>query len=541
MGLRDLFDSDPRSKDDLRSELQRLTRRSSEADAALVGSRAALASSEEEKADLHRRLDDAQSEVSRLRDELSQAILRLQLRPEDLDERKRLLDLEEHRIAALSRETGDTERRLSAKETAIDRRAGELGQLEAALAGIEGAQKDKEAALDRLAAEVLRKEQALGRREVAVSARENALQVQEASLRTRSALLDRREHSVAQRERDVAAHEASRKRLEQDLADSKREAVALRRNHLEQVDEARRLKEQLEAALDRATKASSLNRDRARKIRELRVELDSEFLFRVNNTEVLSWLAGVHAHEVREVLGETLVTVGKGPWEELVFDEVLESAGFVPQLLDEEASSFETFVVGREGVNIDALAGAVQDRLDRGIPVRLYSQELWLLHLMTGCDPLALEEEVLIEVFAQSHNTLSAFVNEEWEWPSLGQAKVGFGGVVVLERGISPLGAFGYRAGKGTDAVSRRAVLKDFLECRSLAPYFDEAQHDLAYRNSWARPESSARLRRMVEHIRWLISFQGASANKAEASENWKDDLAWIRKVLAPRVGLSQG
>ena len=45
----------------------------------------------------------------------------------------------------------------------------------------------------------------------------------------------------------------------------------------------------------------------------------------------------------------------------------------------------------------------------------------------------------------------------------------------------------------------------------------------------------------MVEHIRWLIGFQGASANKAEASENWKDDLAWIRKVLAPRVGFTKG
>ena len=42
----------------------------------------------------------------------------------------------------------------------------------------------------------------------------------------------------------------------------------------------------------------------------------------------------------------------------------------------------------------------------------------------------------------------------------------------------------------------------------------------------------------MVYHIRWLIGFQGASADKAEANRNWNDDLAWIRKVLAPRAGV---
>lgn len=228
--------------------------------------------------------------------------------------------------------------------------------------------------------------------------------------------------------------------------------------------------------------------------------------------------------------------MGSGPWDELVFDATLESAGFVPQLLDEEASSFEVFVVGEDGVDVDALAEAVQERLDQGAPVRLYSQELWLLHLMTGCDPLAMDESVLIEVFARSHEVLGAFVNEEWNWPSLGQ-RAG-APPPPPERGASPLHAFGYRAGKRTDAATRRAKLEEFFECRRLAPYFDESQQDLAYRNSWGRPGSSARLRRMVHHIRWLIGFQGASADKAEANRNWNDDLAWIRKVLAPRAGV---
>ncbi len=38
----------------------------------------------------------------------------------------------------------------------------------------------------------------------------------------------------------------------------------------------------------------------------------------------------------------------------------------------------------------------------------------------------------------------------------------------------------------------------------------------------------------MVCDIRWLIGFQGASADKAEANWNWNDDLAWIREVPGP-------
>jgi hypothetical protein len=45
----------------------------------------------------------------------------------------------------------------------------------------------------------------------------------------------------------------------------------------------------------------------------------------------------------------------------------------------------------------------------------------------------------------------------------------------------------------------------------------------------------------MVHHIRWLIGFQGASADKAEANRNWNDDLAWIREVPALRAGVRGG
>jgi hypothetical protein len=469
MGLRDLFDSDPRSKKELRQELER--------------SQAAL----------------------------SDALKRLELRPEDLDERKRLLDLEEKRI-----KSKETEINLLDRQTALLR-------LTLTLAA---------KALEKSKADVSGREQSASQRETAVSARENAQQVQLVNL-------TRREQDVAVRESKVA----ERERLEKELVVSRGkvsslegEVSTLRSSQKKLMDDAKRLQQDLLAERDRADTASTKSRELAQEVRELRKVLKRAFLLRCSSSEVLHWLAGLHAHEVQQVLGETPVTLGSGPWEDLVFDAALESAGFVPQLLDDEASSFEVFVVGQDGVDLDALAEALKQRLDQGAPVRLYSQELWLLHLMTGCDPLELDEAVLIEVFAHSHKVLGAFVNEEWNWPSLN------GGSrpppPPLEKGKSPLHAFGYSASKRTDAATRRAKLKEFLECRHMKPYFDESLHDLAYRNSWGPPGSSARLRRMVHHIRWLIGFQGASADKAEACQNWNEDLAWIRKVLAPRAGV---
>jgi len=78
---------------------------------------------------------------------------------------------------------------------------------------------------------------------------------------------------------------------------------------------------------------------------------------------------------------------------------------------------------------------------------------------------------------------------------------------------------------------------RGLTECRSLLPYFDADQHDLADRNSWGRPSSSLRLRRMVSHIRRLYRFQGASPRKITARNDWKEDLEWIRRTLAPSYG----
>jgi hypothetical protein len=40
----------------------------------------------------------------------------------------------------------------------------------------------------------------------------------------------------------------------------------------------------------------------------------------------------------------------------------------------------------------------------------------------------------------------------------------------------------------------------------------------------------------MVSHLRRLLRFQGADARRTQARDHWRQDLAWIRKVLDPMV-----
>ena len=313
--------------------------------------------------------------------------------------------------------------------------------------------------------------------------------------------------------------------------------------------EVRKAKRQVEKGLesllgevDRQRDALSRERERAREardhVKELEAELGAPFVLRVADRELLRHLASLHAPVVIEAVGTAVVTIGSGPWEEEELDEVLGGVGFTPQLLDEVASDFEVFVVGSSDVVPDELAKFIYPRLERGEGVRLYSQELWLLYLMTGSDPLEWDADLLKRCFGMVHPVLQAFTNEEWDWPGwidlLGD---GEGGSVVLESGPSPLHAFGYRAGVGTYAAGRQERLRSFLGCRTLTDYFDAEHHDRNYRESWGRPSSVARLRRMVSHLHWLLRFQGADARKTEARDHWRQDIEWMRRTLGPMVG----
>lgn len=275
------------------------------------------------------------------------------------------------------------------------------------------------------------------------------------------------------------------------------------------------------------------------RIAALEAELVVPFILRIHDQDLIARLASIHAQSVIDSTGGQPVTIGYGPWMEEHFDDVLQQIGIEPQVFDDDAKDFEIFVVGRSAVDIDSLAAVLEERMGSGLPVRLYSQELWLLYLMTGIDPLSIDAECIRRNFGSHHPVLAAFDNDVWRWPdwsfeeSVEEAMEDdvdiFSGFSGLEKGPSPLHAFGYRVGKLTEEGDRRAVLQRFFRCRSLESYFDSKYHDDDYRISWGGPSSRVRLERITSHIRWLIAFQGSDSRKVIAKNDWLQDLRWIR------------
>lgn len=475
-------------------------------------------------------LESDQAALETLRVALDKQQRRLAVVTANLTEREERV--KKDAAAAALEESGVHQRDARVTEREIAVSVTEKAQVtnEQALQARRDAIREMEARIDRKrevidrAGKLEERESVVGRREDAVKRREDARQVVEDQLRdARSKVGDLEklrqdlERRLAEINRTVQAHQARVVTLERSVEAAEGRAAA---------------------AESRTRKAESANRLSTQLVKQLQAELDQPFLLRVSDESLLGILAALHAETVIDALGHEPVTLGSGPWPEETYDTALEQASFVPQLLDEYAADFEVFIVGTTGVEIDELAQVLESRMEDSLPVRLYSQELWLLYLMTGQDPLMLEPELLRDAFGLKHPVLGAFVNPEWDWPELGVASGGSGGdVFSLERGASPLHGFGYRAGVGTLRSERRKTLEEFLACKSLLSYFDADHHDTDYRNSWGRPSSGGRLRRMVNHVRWLYRFQGASPRKIQARNDWREDLEWMRKTLGPKFG----
>jgi len=539
MALRDLFDGDRRSKEELRQLLEK-------AEAAQAALLSQLTAAETAKAAADRLVVDARLAVERREAELRQ-------REESLNDRDGRTTTEEERIRQADANLDASSKLMAARAAELDRRSEDQQKARLALDERSNQLASQRSQLDVRSHQLSNREHAVQQREREATARETDLVGRERLLKAGEATLLKertqfapRKEALEDREDDLRRWELQRSTIEKSLADARSKVSALERAQTELNKRVSELLAEVETHRQRADAAdrrreeeAATHRERLRQLRELRAQLNAPLVLRVNDADLLHTLACLNSQQVIEALGNQPVTLGTGPWKETDFDAALEQAGFVPQRMDECATDFEVFIVGYEGVDINALAGVLDARLEQGLPVRLYSQELWLLYLMTGVDLLSLDAEILQRAIGSEHPILSAFVNEVWEWPQWPASPDGSdppGGSFALESGASPLHAFGYHAGKRTTMSERRDKLKDFLLCKNLTPYFDPDHHDAAYRAAWGRPSSSKRLQRMVSHIRWLHHFQGASPAKGAAREDWSEDLEWIRRSLYKQI-----
>ncbi len=228
----------------------------------------------------------------------------------------------------------------------------------------------------------------------------------------------------------------------------------------------------------------------------------------------------------------TICTMGSGPWDENQFDAFLKKNDF--DLRSLPYTGVGVVILGREGWTQSAILNQIDDR--EGESLRIYSQEMFLMALLRGADPLEDWPDEVLENWGRSHPALRFLMNRETAWPRVTDHDEPFDPEIDLNFQLvdrSPLSEMGYHVGLSSALSSpeRRAILKNALE-GPLPSVADEA-----YMETWGKPRSSRRLGRMAWHIAWLANTQGKARNKEVARGEWVEDLAWMKKQLFSKYG----
>ena len=246
--------------------------------------------------------------------------------------------------------------------------------------------------------------------------------------------------------------------------------------------------------------------------------------------KIFAWMLEDASPESLAVDNGYLSLCGKGPWDKSVFRQNMKSMNFsLWPLADQDVMHV---VVGREGWDGDLLVEQIE--ACEGGDLRIYSQEMWVAKLITGRDPFDSEDDELLMAFAKGHAALEYLMSLECAWPDVtSKDQIGGNGEVIEPTDLSsqsPLNIFGYQVGasSGYSVQQRQDILARFLNARNIA--FDEKSND-DYKLSWGKPRSIQRLYRMAVHIKWLIEWQGRDPRRTHAYEDWREDLAWLKKT----------
>lgn len=321
---------------------------------------------------------------------------------------------------------------------------------------------------------------------------------------------------------------ALRERVTSDAVTAAKKQTMIQKQ-LEQADHRIQslLKEKNE--LERSLEAERWSRSPRQKTTNREAKFDAT-LITVSDHRIIDWMLEEANPEQAGVDHGYLSLTGEWPWSDQQIRELMEGAGFSLWKLPDV--DVDHVIVGRRSWDVSAIEEQIEAR--QGRRLRIYSQEMWFAKLVTGRDPFDSGDHDLLMAFAKGHPALEYLIRRDTPWPdvSTGELVVGDG---VFTEGIefgvnSPLRNFGYQVGlsSGLSVAERRALLVKFLEAKDL-PFDGDASDE--YRSHWGRPRSVQRLFRVASHIRWLIGWQGKSPNRAQANQDWRSDLQWLKKT----------
>lgn len=248
----------------------------------------------------------------------------------------------------------------------------------------------------------------------------------------------------------------------------------------------------------------------------------------LTNAKVLSWLLENGDPDTAEIENGWLGSTGNGPWHDQALEAGLKELGyqFYPMPDDE----LEYLIVGRKGWSRKDLLAQIEAR--EGLPLRIYSQEMFFAKLIMGKDPFDAGDDELLSAFAADHPALQFLMSLPEPWPSVTSDEPEYIVEVHSEDfGVSesPLHILGYRVGATSDlsATRRRKILTECFESRLT---FSKDSKE-AYIAKWGRESGAQRLYRMAAHIKSLADgLVGKDYRKPQSRADWISDLNWLKK-----------
>lgn len=248
----------------------------------------------------------------------------------------------------------------------------------------------------------------------------------------------------------------------------------------------------------------------------------------LEHPKIRAWLFQGADPESLNIEHGYLAMSGQGPWEDAVFQSYVEELNYDLWLLPDP--DVEHVVVGRDGWSKSDLLAQIEIRELSNI--RIYSQEMFIIKLMTGLDPFdAVEiDQELFDAFADGHPALEFLRSLPLPWPDVINRDEVFADPPSSElAGESPLHIMGYKVGTSSPltVTERRGILVQCFEAKQLE--FTEVSDD-AYKQRWGRPCSAMRLHRIASHLKYLAETMGKDPRKLQAGEHWTQDLNWLKE-----------
>lgn len=436
--------------------------------------------------------DLASSELRKLQEKLL-AI------PQGQDLDAALLDLQD--LEALRKSLLHLQEELRTRESALSRDENSLAQLR----------------------DLDRREQALQREDVRVRTETNKLTSAQAALRQKAEKLKKREADVKGYEDDLRHFRSVERQLrktESMFIDSEKDKDRLKR--LLDAQKAR-----FQEMNQRLSVAKNLAKESQKTAEALQDRLDEAPLgeLGIRSIDTARWLTQNFCGPRSVSLPTKVLVIGEGPFD---LDEIYDLLTERKFSVDYEwtNASCEIVVVGRDNWNSEQIQEQIA--LRDGKPLRIYTQELFIIYLMLGTDPLEMASAEDLLKFADDHALMQYLLEQQFPWPDSqffhdGPLHLGEG--FDSEDASSPMFRLGYSVAqnKGLSSSQRRQLLDKTLGCEELPWCISDD-----YMSEWGTRASAARLRRMAWHIHLMTKRH---RQHSQAVEKWTLDLEWLRET----------